>query len=184
MKLSAICLLLLAALPGSAHSKARCPEVQKSVLINIPGYEHQPGAVQPKAVALLEQCMQQSAICLLLTDGTIAAGEREAQVRVVQESVVFAFVQHLRTHSRSYCAFASLVPEVGGDVFWTYRTFTPNGGWIGEDLADQSTRPKTSRQMFSMLSKNFKRFLIKMRELQAAEHAPRESYGYRPGERP
>lgn len=184
MKLYAGCLLVVAALPAFAHSEEVCPVAKASVLVNVPGYDWEPNAVQPKTVAALERCMNQYPICLLLNDGKVVGGAGEAQVRVTRETVVFAFVQHLRTRSRSYCAFASLQPEVGGDASWSYRTFTPDGGWIGEELADPSIRPKTSRQMFSMLSKNFELFQLKMRELLAAEQRRDGDYGYRIGEQP
>jgi hypothetical protein len=182
MKLSAICLLCVAGLPVLAQSKSVCAMSKESILINIPGYEREPGAVQPKTIAAFQRCVKRYPICLLLNDGKIVAGAAEAQVRVMQELIVFASVQHLRTQSHSYCAFASLQADVGGSASWTYRTFTPNGGWIGEDLADPSTGPKTSGQVFSMLSKNFKLFQKKMRELLAAERG--EDYGYRVGEQP
>jgi hypothetical protein len=51
MKLSAICLLCVAGLPVLAQSKSVCAMSKASILINIPGYEREPGAVQPKTIA-------------------------------------------------------------------------------------------------------------------------------------
>ncbi len=184
MKFHPCCLLLAVALPAFAHSENVCPAAKESVLVNIPGYEPESNAGRPKAVTALEQCMKQYPICLLLKDGKVVGGAGEAQVRVVRESVVFAFVQHLRTRSRSYCAFASLQPDVGGEASWSYRTFTPDGGWIGEELTDPSARPKTSRQVLGMLSKNFALFQVKMRDLLAGGQHRDGDYGFRTGEQP
>ena len=184
MKYLACSLLLATGLPAFGHSKDVCPEAKDAVRVNIPGYDREPNAVQPRTIAALDRCIKQYPICLLLNDGKIVSGSSEAQVRVVREAVVFAFVQHLRTPSRSYCASASLLPEVGGDVFWSYRTFTPNGGWIGEEVDDSSTRPKTSGQVFRMLHKNFELFKLEMAKAIAAERDSEGDYGYRNGETP
>ena len=177
-------LLSLAALPAFAHADGNCPAAKESAVVNFPGFDSERDAVQPKHIAALQRCMDKYPICLLLSDGKIVRGASEAQVRVTRKAVVFAFVQHLRTPSRSYCAFATLVPEVGGDRFWSYRTFTPNGGWIGEEVDDQSTHPKTSGETFQMLSKNFKLYHVTLASLLESENRRPEDYGYRIGEKP
>lgn len=176
--------LCAAMLPGLAQSHSACPEAINSVLINIPGYQVEPGSRQPKQVHAVERCMRRHPICLLLKDGKVVSGADEGHVRVMGESVVFAFVQHLRSSSRQYCASASLQPEIGGAAFWAYRTFTPNGGWIGEELEDGSTRAKTSSQVFDMLWKNFALFQVKMRERLTDGDHREEMYGYHAGELP
>jgi hypothetical protein len=161
-----------------------CIVASDAVRVNVPGYDNELGAKQPPTLAAIDKCLRRHRVCLLLESGKVVAGKSEAEVSVSTKSVIFGVVQTLRTKSRAYCAYATLVPEIGGDMFWAYRTFTPDGGWIGEEINDQSTKPKSSRELYERLAENFQLFQAKMRVLLAQPSFEDGEYGYRKGEEP
>ena len=184
MKLAASFLVFATYSLSFAAEPLPCIVASDGVRISVPGYNNELGAKQPPTLAAIDKCLRSHRVCLLLESGKVIAGNSEAEVSVSTKSVVFGVVQTLRTKSRAYCAFATLVPETGEDRFWSYRTFTPDGGWIGEEIDDQSTKPKSSRELYKKLDENFQAFLAELRRLLSNPSFKDGHYGYRKGEEP
>ena len=184
MKYAACILLVMWITTVSAAESLPCVVALDGIRGNVPGYINEPGAKQPRSHVAIYACVRLHRVCLLLQGGKVVSGDSASAVSVKTKSIIFGVTQTLRTKSRPYCIFAGLYPEVGGDKFWAYRTFTPDGTWIGEEIDDQSTKPKSSQELYAKLSENFQAFQVKMHQLLSEPSFRDGENGYRKGEEP
>lgn len=125
----------------------------------IPGHVAKSGGRQPKHVGALARCMADQRICLLHEDGQVVGGASEAEVGAATATVVFAFVRDLRAGGQSYCVTAGLDRDAGSDArAWSYRTIGKDGDWVGAQLYESTTQPKTSTEVFNLLARGFEYF--------------------------
>lgn len=180
---------LAVCMPAYPATQFPCVVALDTILVNIDGYT---GEVRQKLAAgkivqpysAITQCIRTHGICLLLAGKKVISAKRRTDVNVATASIWFGIDQTRRTKNRRYCSTATLVPEIGGTYFWAYRTFLPNGGWLGDDSGDSSDKPKTSDAFFLWTSRSFEDFLLRLTEELSSPNFAEGDGGFRKGESP
>jgi len=181
--------LATALLVGASYSLAQSPPcvvATYNIVSSLDSYSEE--VAQKKPFPQIAKCLRTNSICLLLRGGKVVVAETWEEVPTSSQNVIFAADQTRRTVNRRYCTTATLVPEIGGTYFWAYRTFLPNGGWIGEnldgELIDPSDKPKTPKQVSRWTSRAFEVFLKHLAETLASPNFVDGDGGLRRGDRP
>lgn len=143
----------LACCAVSAQQLPPCGVDVSELLLNVPGYNNEPGARQPGFFKPLQACLQQRAICLVAGNNVIA-GDTPKQVAVNVKSVRYAFVKVSTPAGDHVCAHASLLNEIGGDQFWAYRQYS-DGRRLRDGPDEDPGSPKTSIQVLTAIEKTF-----------------------------
>lgn len=182
-------LIFIAAYSSVALVKAQdfpCVNAAKgpAMMTAFPDYINEIGVKQPASHQILQQCLTQYRVCLLLNNGTVVKAQRSSDIKIKSRQISFGLIQTHKDQSRSYCTIGSLLSNEG-ESFWSYLTFSPNGdGGIAEGLDEKSDDYKTSAELFVMLERNFRHSIHEIRKNVASGEVDLKQLGYRDGEKP